>query len=41
MDVPPSATTLGLPDNDRIRILAVTVARAGPRTLPARVAQGE
>ena len=35
LEVPPGATTLTLPDNDRIRILAVTVSDEGPAVRPA------
>ncbi len=36
LDVPPGATTLTLPDDERIRVLAVTAARVGPRLAPAQ-----
>ncbi len=36
IDLPPGARTLTLPDNPKIRVLAVTVADAGPLVEPAR-----
>ena len=36
MDLPAEATTLTLPDNSKIRVLAVTVARVEPEINPAR-----
>ncbi|MEO7142407.1 MAG: alpha-mannosidase, partial [Bryobacteraceae bacterium] len=35
IDAPPNAKTLTLPDNDKIRILAVSVAQEGPEVKPA------
>ena len=37
IDVPPGTTTLTLPMNERIRILAVTVANTAPQLRPAQV----
>jgi alpha-mannosidase len=36
MELPPDATTLVLPKNDNIRILAISVARANPKVRPAQ-----
>jgi alpha-mannosidase len=36
LDLPPGARTLTLPDNDKIRIMAVTVSDEGARLRPAR-----
>jgi len=36
IDLPPGATTLTLPDNDKIRILAVSVAEENPEVKPAQ-----
>jgi len=36
MELPPHATTLVLPKNDNIRILAISVARENPQVLPAQ-----
>jgi alpha-mannosidase len=35
IELPPSATTLTLPNNDKIRILAISVAEEDPRITPA------
>lgn len=35
-EVPANVKTLTLPDNDRVRILAITVAREGPGVFPAQ-----
>jgi alpha-mannosidase len=35
LDIPPGATTLTLPNNNNIRIMAVTVADAGGKAAPA------
>jgi alpha-mannosidase len=35
LDLPAGATTLTLPDNKRIRILAATVAKEAPQVTPA------
>jgi alpha-mannosidase len=36
MDLPPHTTTLTLPKNDSIRILAISVAREEPDVTPAQ-----
>jgi alpha-mannosidase len=36
IDLPPGARTLTLPDNDKIRVMAVTVSDEGERVRPAR-----
>ncbi len=36
IDLPPGARTLTLPDNDRIRVMAVTVADEGPSVRPVQ-----
>ncbi|MCI0542105.1 MAG: glycosyl hydrolase-related protein, partial [Verrucomicrobiales bacterium] len=36
LDLPPHAKSLTLPDNDRLRVLAVTVAQAGGQVRPAQ-----
>jgi len=36
LDIPPGAATLTLPDNEKVRILAVTAAEGGPRLRPAQ-----
>ena len=35
LDIPPGATTLTLPDNEAVRILAVTVSDEGPAIVPS------
>ena len=35
LDIPPGATTLTLPDNEAIRVLAITVSDEGPRVVPS------
>lgn len=35
LDLPPGATSLKLPDNDKVRILAISVAEENPETRPA------
>jgi alpha-mannosidase len=34
--LPPHTTTLVLPKNDKIRIMAISVARENPQVLPAQ-----
>jgi alpha-mannosidase len=36
MDVPANAKTLTLPNNDRVRVLAVSVANENPAVMPAQ-----
>jgi hypothetical protein len=36
LDIPAGATTLKLPDNDKVRILAVTVSKEGGAVTPAQ-----
>lgn len=36
LDVPPGATTMTLPENNKIRILAATVSDEGPSVRPAQ-----
>jgi len=36
MDLPPHATKLVLPKSDKIRILAISVARESPQVVPAQ-----
>ena len=36
LDIPQGAMALILPDNDKVRILAVTVSQEGPRLRPAQ-----
>jgi alpha-mannosidase len=36
IDLPPGARTLTLPDNDKIRIMAVTVSDEGAQVRPAQ-----
>ncbi len=36
MDLPPGAKTIRLPDNDKIRILAISVAEENPEALPVQ-----
>ena len=37
IDVPPSTKTLTLPNNDKIRIRAISVAEEGPQVHPVQV----
>jgi alpha-mannosidase len=36
MDLPPGAKSLTLPDNDKIRVMAISVAREGPGVRPVQ-----
>jgi len=36
VDFPAGAKSIQLPDNDKVRILAISVANTGPKTTPAQ-----
>jgi alpha-mannosidase len=36
LDIPPGATTLSLPNNDRVRVMAISVTKEGGQVLPAQ-----